>query len=342
MRWFSRQPYSISALASAKPHDTTTLAVGASILIRSFLALCLLVSPILIAFLARYPITNLRARRGAAIVATLFAIMTLHLALRSKPVYWLAPFLNTHGGLLGELPPSLPLPLRLVLTVLTFTVIAAFLLFLWNASDLKDIRPAAVPQLSWKAMATLLGPFTLTYVGLLATRSSIYDRYLLPLLFVILVPVLRLYQQKIAPRLPYASVILVFLMAVFGVSNMHDLFVGHRARLAAANEIRAAGFPRTMIRAGYEYDGWTQLETTGYINNALIQNPPGAYHPWTPPPGISSACIFPFSSEVPSIVPRYSLSLSRTRCFGPSLFSPVRYTSWLPPHNHAIYIQKLR
>ena len=341
MRWFGRQPYSIAE--RVMPFDIATLSAQASTLIRTFLAFCLIVSPILIAFLVRYPAANLRARRQAFAVASLFLVATLYLLLRSQPVFWLAPFLNAHGGLLGEPPPPLPPALRFALTVITFAGIVAFLLCLINVSSLRNIGSAPTRTLSGKAIVTLLGPFTLVYLGLIVTRHDIYERYLLPLLFVLLVPVLRLYQRKIASQLPGTSLFLVLLMAVLGVATMHDLFAGHRARLTAAALVHASGVPVDQIRAGYESDGWTQLESVGYINDARIHHPPGAYHPWTPPPDLPAQCIFPFSSEVPAIVPRYSLSLSPTTdCSTPSQFPAVPYTAWLPPHQRAIYIEKQR
>jgi hypothetical protein len=340
MRWFSGQPYSIAGHALSS--DAITLRDEASTLIRAVLAFCLILSPILIAFLVRYPLANLRARKHAAIAAALFLIATLYLVLRSKPVYWLAPFLDVHGGLLGEPPPPIPFTLRLAFTVLTFAVLIAFLLCLWNAPKLKDINPEPNPALSWKAIATLLGPFIIAYAGLLGTRYQIYERYLLPLLFVILVPVLRLYQQKITYRLPWASGLLVFFMALFGVANMHDLFAGHRARLAAVDEILASGVPRNQLRGGYEYDAWTQLESVGHMNDPRIHNPASAYHPWTPPSDVPEDCLLPFTSEVPAIVPRYRLSLSATGCFTSSQFQSVPYTNWLPPHDRTIFIQRMR
>jgi hypothetical protein len=340
MRWFNRQPYSIAGHALSS--DGITLRYESSTLIRGVLGFCLILSPVLIAFLVRYPLANLRARKHAAIAAAVFLVATLYLVLRSKPVYWLAPFLDVHGGLLGEPPPPIPFTLRLAFTVLTFAVLIAFLLCLWNASNLKDISPEQNSAITWKAIATLLCPFILACATLLATRHNIYERYLLPLLFVILVPVLRLYQQKIASRLPWASALLVIFMALFGVANMHDLFAGHRARLVAANEIISSGIPRNQIRAGYEYDAWTQLESVGHLNDARIRNPAGAYHPWTPPSDVPEDCLLPFSSEVAAIIPRYRLSLSTTGCFTSSQYQPIPYTNWLPPHNRAIYIQQMR
>jgi hypothetical protein len=340
LHWFNSQPYSISsAQLKAEQQNAVTLIDIAKALVQSFLALGLLISPVLVGFLARYPTTHPVVRRRGILLSALFLLGVLALALRHKVGDLLAPFLVGHGALLGIAPPVLPLALRITLTIITFATLLAFVLCVMSTRSLPDIASDITPQLPWQAIATLLGPVILGYVAFLVTREVVFERYLLPLLFLTLIPILRFYQQKVASELPSASVLLVLFMALYGVIIMHDLFAGHRARLQAANELRDAGVPRTQFRAGVEYDGWTQLETTGYINERRIHNPAGAYHPWTAPASISHDCVFAFSSDVPSIVARYNLSLSpQSPCGTLSQFTAVPYTTWMPPHQRAIYV----
>jgi 4-amino-4-deoxy-L-arabinose transferase-like glycosyltransferase len=345
VNWFHHQPYSISEDMNSGLYNREALIASASGIVRGFLGACLLLSPILISFLAKYPLASRQARRRAAITSTIFLLALLFLILRHKPVYWLAPFFQNHvtvaGGLLGAPPPPVPTSLRIALTLVAFTGLIAFTLFLWNASTLKTRVLQTEIQLSPKALFTLLAPFTLGYLFLLATQETVYERYLLPLILVALILLLRLYQQKVADRLPAASLVIIAFLAAYGIATMHDLFAGDRARVVAAESIRAAGVPRTAIHAGLEYDAWTQLEIAGHVNNPRIRIPAGAFHPWTPPPTFTSECRFGFSSQTPAIVAQYLLSSGPTSCFTPSQFPPVRYTTWLPPHDRAIYIQSL-
>jgi hypothetical protein len=340
MHWFNSQPYSISSgQLTSTHHDASALVGIARALVQSSLALGLLLSPVLVGFFVRYPFGNPIARRRAIIFGGLFLLAVLALALRHKAGDLLAPYLAVHGALLGIEPPAYPLALRVVLTILMFTTLIAFLLCVLSARNLPDVAAKPAPELSRQAMATLLGPAILGYVAFLVTREIVFERYLLPLLFLTLIPILRFYQQKISLQLPSASMLLVLFMALFGVTVMHDLFAGHRARLQAASELQNAGVPRTQFRAGVEYDGWTQLEATGYINDRRIHNPVGAYHPWAPPAGVSRVCVFSFSSDVPSIVAHYNLSLTpQTPCGTLARFAVVPYTTWMPPQQRAIYI----
>jgi hypothetical protein len=352
MRWFGHQPYSVpEPLLARRPQSPAEYAILISTLIRGFLFTCFFLSPVLIGFLLKYPLGYLRARNRAIAASALFLLVILGLVLRHKPIYWLAPFFfndyyaATLGGILGAPPPVTLLLFHIFLTILTFAIIAAFLLCLWNAPGLDNNRPdnsttTDYTQLSWEVIFTILGPYTVVYCLLLVTRESIFPRYLLPLFLVLLVPILRLYQQKIATRLPAASAFVVLFLAIYGIAYMHDLFAGGRARIVAANEIRAAGIPRTAIRAGYEYDGWTQLEATGYMNDNRIRIPANAYHPWTPP-NIPKDCALVFSSHLDAIVPKYELSYGPTTCFTPSQFPPVSFHTWLSPHIRTIYIQQL-
>jgi hypothetical protein len=349
IHWFDHQPYAIpEPLLQRNLLDKSADTELVSTLIRAVLYIAFVISPVLIGFLLKYPIGLPTARKRATAATAVFAMAILFLVLRGKPVHWLAPFeldnyySETVGGLLGT-PPATPLlAVRIGLTILTFAVMIAFLLCLRSAGDLADREQPVSDQLPWKAIVIILGPYLLVYLGLLVTRDPIFERYYLPLFFVVLVPVLILYQQKISGRLPVASLfVLLFLAVLFGVARMHDTFAGYRARVEAADEIRETGIPRTEIRAGMEYDGWTQLEAAGFLNDKNIKNPAGAYHPWIPP-NLPKDCALAFSNHLTAIDPRYELSISPTPCFTPSELAPVSYTTWMPPHHRAIYIQKVR
>ncbi len=350
MHWFSLQPYSITEKLIVQSTDLATLAEIARTLVRNGFALCLFVSPVLLAFLLKYPLSNPKARGRAAVAGLLFASFVAELVIRHKLSYWLAPFSHNYvtekglvdvAGLIGNQPTVIPYSVQVLLTLMSFAIPFGLGLYVWNAADLKDqVLPDSF-RIPWDAIFTLFGPFTLAYLFLLATRGEIFDRYLLPLLFVVLAVSLRFYEQKVNRYLPATSAFLVMVFAAFGVAGMHDLFAMDRARLAAANEMIAAGIARTAIEGGLEYDAWTQLEGAGYVNDKRLRIPAGAYQPGKQPVDARADCRFGFSGHTPLVEPRYVLSYDQNSCYPPSTFAPVPYTAWLGRHDRAIFIQKL-
>jgi hypothetical protein len=192
-----------------------------------------------------------------------------------------------------------------------------------------------------RELAVLFAPFTIAYFALLMPRAAIgsfFDRYAIPLLAVALVVVLRLYQQKVAPRLPALSYVLIFIVAAYSVAATHDYYAMQRARLTAINELRAAGVARTAFFGGFAYDGWTQADRWGYVTSRNINLPPGIHPPPSRDPS-SRFCNAPYGYLDPAIEPSYALSLDPVTCQGTSGFGPVPYRTWLPPYAGAIYIQ---
>jgi hypothetical protein len=330
IHWFKIQPYSISEKLLPSGLNADMLGEIRSGTFRSFLAFGMYVLPVSIAFLVRYPMAILS---GSAIL-----LATLVLVLRQKPVLWLVPFSGVFS-LPGKPPEVFSRSTWAGLAILNIAAIIASLLCGFSARSFKDRGDQPGPSISWSGLATMFGPFTLAYIVLISTRVAIYDRYLLPLLFVTLVFALRFYQQKWGNRLPAASFVLVVLFAAFGVADMHDVFAMDRARVLAADRIIAAGNARTDIEGGFEYDGWTELEAAGYVNDLRIRVPVGAYQPTGRKPGVDPDCVYWFRDRVPMIHPRYILSFDATSCFKTSNFAPEPYTAWLAPHHRMIYIQ---
>ncbi len=131
--------------------------------------------------------------------------------------------------------------------------------WLWKSQT--TLRPQA-GCLSWRSLLIVLLPFLSAYLFLLmprATSTGLYDRYLLPMVFVVLLLVVRYYQENVQPRLPFACLALVALAAAVSVAGTHDLFAMFRGTLAAAEEVHASGVPEGAIDAGWEYDGLTEI-----------------------------------------------------------------------------------
>ena len=326
--WFKRQPYSVSEPLFARTHFRSHV----------YQAIPLLLLPILIAFAANYPVKERWAQiQAGAVILVVAGVAVLTFTVWPMQFHTLfhfvlAPFsdqeLTTKGfevkGFPGHQPDVLSMPIRVILTLLTYTALFAFFLFVVNASRLKR-RPDTGTErlLPNRTIITILVPFTACYLGLLVTRAEVYERYFVPVLFVLLVFLLRFYQAQINPRLPLLSVAFVMLFAAYGVFTLHDVMAADRARLEAANNLRAAGITRGEIRGGFEYDGWTQIELAGHLAPKI--------RPSLPP------CVTWWDSDSPAIRGRYQLAYSPW-CFPESTFQPVEYNTWLPPHHRKIYI----
>jgi 4-amino-4-deoxy-L-arabinose transferase-like glycosyltransferase len=348
--WFSLQPYSLTEKILLNSRNWIEFEMTVKKLVESCLAVCLFTLPVLIGFLWKLPLGSERVRKQSAIAGVFLMLIAVFLVVHNGATNWHYPFsgnivtekgMDEVSAIPGNPPDILPFSGRVILSVLTFAAAFSFLLVGWNTYSIENRASQSVSALPWKSLLTIFGPFTLASVFLLATRVDIYDRYLLPLIFVFLAILLRVYEEKVGDRLPKISVFMVFLFGAFAVAGMHDLFALGRARLTAINEMLAAGVVKTEIQAGFDYDGWTQLESTGYINDPRLRIPVGAFHPISRRTDIPGGCYYTFAKLSPSINRRYLLSFDQSSCFSPSQFAPVSYNAWLFPHTRFIYIQKV-
>ncbi len=93
------------------------------------------------------------------------------------------------------------------------------------------------------------------------------------------------------------------------------------------------GLPRDELEAGFAFDGWYQIQRTGYINEPLIKVPAGAYANHDLPPDIAPCHNF-FLPYTPSIHPIYGISENLAPCFETPALHAVEYMAWMPPHQH--------
>jgi len=155
-----------------------------------------------------------------------------------------------------------------------------------------------------------------------------------------IVILLLLYQRWVAERLPKVTIAVLCLFGLYTTAGTHDWFALNRARVAAVAQIRASGVPTTSIQGGFDYDGWTQIEAAGYINDPRIVNPPNAYKPSTEALRLPSQCRLNFAPYAPAIQPRYFVVFSLMPCLQLSHYQPVTYHTWLPPFHRTIFIQQ--
>jgi len=179
--------------------------------------------------------------------------------------------------------------------------------------------------------AFVFGPPSALYTAAILYRAVkdwlLFDRYLIVLFPVLVIPVLWRSQEdgrKTPPKIGWA---ILALFALYGVATTHDYLAAGRARLEAASALTTAGIPRTRITAGLEYDGWTQIEHTGI---------PAAEEDAGSRPAEPS---YWFWQYTPSVDPVYFVAYSRLPGLRDAPFPPVRYTAWLPPFHRQAFTQ---
>jgi hypothetical protein len=348
-RWFERQPYSLSEKIIQGPITGAMAGHMLAELLKALLCLALITFPILAAWI---PVLRNLGRGALTRIACILAAMgavSIVLgdigSLDHRVMPWLGHVIGTlsifssTGEMLGGRPVTLTLPMRAALSLLivaaALTLVEYLLTKPWDSEDHHAV--------SFDPALWILGPFAISYVIFLLPRalySFVYDRYLLGLMPVAIIILSLLYQQWVAERLPGITITALSLFALYAIAGTHDWFALNRARVTAVAQIQASGVPTTSIQGGFDYDGWTQIETAGYINDARIINPPHAYQPNFEPLGLAAGCRLGFAPYTPAIHPRYFVTFSLMPCLQLSQYQPVTYSTWLPPFRRTIFIQE--
>lgn len=344
--WFNHQLYTIfqpsvlSETILVLKHPLAAVNISARLL----MMLVLLTLPAAIPLILRSSMETWRGPSGrkilvAALLLTVLVAIAIHPSLASLP--WVASTLNWEG-LNGSAPlPDRPIvlirPIRAVVAMSVYVAVCILAGEVWNIrSHARNVSRALLERSS---RAFLLGSMSLVivvYFTLLVVRGTefdIFDRYLLPV-----VPwaatVLLLWFKSENPgaaemmkrATPVASALLAIL-GLYGIANTQDFWALAQARVTAAQRLEAAGVPRNAIDAGFEYNAWTELMTTGRINSRWVRNPPGSYNP--------------NFSQTPSVVPEYKLEYLLTPETSPSEFGSVPYFSVLPPFHKQVRIDRV-
>jgi hypothetical protein len=349
IRWFERQPYAVPEKFIQGPVTGTMLGHMLAELLKAFLCLALITFPILAAWIPVQRSLNRGAKTRIACMLVAMAIASIVLGYRGlldhRVMPWLGHVIGTlsifssTGEMLGSRPVTLTLPTRVGLSLL---VIAAALTLVEQllAKPWRRRGPSAV---SLHEALWMLGPFSISYIAFLLPRalySFVYDRYLLGLMPVAIIILLLLHQRWVAERLPAFTIAAVSLFGLYAIAGTHDWFALNRARIAAVAQIHESGVPATSIQGGFDYDGWTQIETAGYINDPRIVDPRGAYQPNLEPLALQSRCRLDFARYTPAIRPKFFVVFSLMPCLQLSQYHPVTYSTWLPPFHRTIFIQK--
>jgi hypothetical protein len=236
--------------------------------------------------------------------------------------------------------------LRVLLTVLVLAGILGFATCLYAGWRGRPRLQGQAAAISWRELTIMAGPFSVAYLMLLAAQQlngDTFDRYQLPLLVLLLVLLGRYYQERVSAHLPIATILLIAVFGAFSLAATHDEFALYRGYVSAIHEIRSAGAPATAILGPWEFEGWTEVEQAGYVNDPRIRVPAGAY---TPPAAGSQAgdcdtSTWYFRDRAPAIKPVFGVSSDQDACGGRPAFPAVIYRTWIAPHINSIYAVRL-
>ena len=362
LRWLAHQAFSVPEKLIPGPISLEPLIYLIVNLFRVALELPFFLVPVLLLFVPA--LRNGRRVLQVMSVVLFFILLFFILLQHHRPPlsqYFLFPSLENYvtvHGLMGGTPIQGVRPIvltnemRVVLTAVSLLAALAFLIFGVNPGSCRESTLASSVELSraetaivsCRALSFLLIPFTVAYVAVLipiAAFMRIYDRYLLVIIAVAIIPILRLYQQQIWPleRLRKRAVVLslpvLFIFAAAGIAGTHDLFSLFRAQAAAINRLLASGVSPTLVDGGFEFNGWTQILQTGFVGGPTPFSEAVVRYPTKP-------CQPLMGFLFPSLTPRYALSFQPGLCQGSADLPPVPYDTWLPPRRSFVYTIKVR
>jgi hypothetical protein len=352
--WFKHQPFSVPEPLLEVPIRLRSLRELAGTLLAALLCLVLVLMPALTSGLQR--LKTLRAKHWVTLVAlSLVAVwvcrfITFHWSEKGW-LPWTGDILDKlglfdypNGWQLGVLPSLFSMKERAAGSFLVLFTAAVFLFTICRSGT--RLQTSSPDRPSWSTLMQLLLPFAVAYVALMLPRGlwmQLLDRYLLPLMPIALIFLLRVHQERISPKPPLASWIMLALFSAFAVMGTHDWIANHRARLAAVSELEAAGIHASKIEAGYEFDGTTQINLRGVIADPRVTYPPGLDVSPYLPAGLPPQCKYLFNEHTPAVHPQFFLAFEQVPCLESSGFNAVPYRTWLPPfHRTVLILQRAR
>lgn len=349
MRWLKLQPYTIPERFNIGRFPVLSTVHQ---FVSFFLDIPFLILPVMALFL---PQTR---RIGLRLVAVIVLICGVALALVPsrlgpplnlilEPTFrdWVTVFGEFSGAALNGNPPVfLSSGVRILFTIFSMGGLLGLIGVLFKRPlPTQDWKP--VDAISWKSLKVLLVPFTLAYILLLMYRAitigdggtpELLDRYSLELLVVLLIVLVRFYQDRIQPKLPLVAFVFIAIMGAYGVVVTHNTFALYRARVALAQELRSAGVPDTSVDSGWEYNLVVEILESGHINERGIQLPAHLYVP-VPPPA-AGTCLTPWYDKTPHVKARYGVSFYSDTCYGLAPFAPMTYSRWLASKPGTLYV----
>jgi hypothetical protein len=354
LRWWQQQPYSVPERIIQGPVTPVMVGHLGAELLKALLCMLLLVFPVLVAWMPRFRTLPPGSRAAIATLLLCLAAGAYSLHLHTELHFWTMPWLihligsegifEYNWDMMGKRAITIPVWLQAAISLIV--IITGSILFASHRTQ--DIRPRFVARerhiSSWNCIGWLCGPFTVAYAGLLLSRGVyvfIYDRYLLGLMPIALLCLLKLMEDSTFRDVPVISYAALLLFGLYGVLSTHDLFALNRARITAVEKVHAAGVPRNLIQAGFEFDGWTEISEVGHVNEPRIEFPQSAYLDDKRYLSRPFPCRMGFDQYTPALNRKYLVVLPDAVCGVQSGFSAVTYRAWLPPFHRSIYISEV-
>jgi hypothetical protein len=169
---------------------------------------------------------------------------------------------------------------------------------------------------------------TAASIGIPQVRLHVYPPILLCLA--------RLYQEKIHSCIPATGILLVAIMAFFGVVLTHNTFAFYRARVTLANNMQAAGIPATSTDNGWAYNFGVEVQHAPPSTTPTSPSLPTSTPP-TPRPPLDQCHPF-WHDYTPHIHALYGVSFDPHACDGRAPFAPVHYSRWLAHNPGTLYV----
>jgi hypothetical protein len=352
LHWQKQQPYILPV--SPIPHriDLEFLTNGGRVVLGGAGVLTIYALPVLLLFAGAL---RLWKRRVAAAGVALLAIAPIHLLKIDKwPANAAFNVITFHSAdRLDDLAvaaihlAAARSSLRFLLTgagVFGLLCLVLFCLERAPAPLLTSETPVSQRAISWQKLGVILCPFSAAYLFFVVVAFAIYDRYFLPLLAILLLVLVRLYQEKQKARLPWACILLIVLFAGFSLTATHDDFALSRGYVAADAEIRSSGVPATAILGPQALEGWAELEKVGHTHYPPIF--PKAASELESGQGVPANCdrnlyFLILLGITPSIHPAYAVSPNPKECGGQIAFPPIEFSTWIAPRTNRMYAVRL-
>lgn len=357
MLWFLRQPYVLQEHILRGSITAVTLRHILRLSIYGPMEVFCFSLPVLVAWI--YTVRVLSRRRKLQIIAlcaaaTPFLLWAIHYnKIQGRLPPWSANVVTRYGilwsiPLMGERPVTLPIAITSLIAIVLLISLFGFLLWLGLSlrKDKLGTRSDALQagELSIRETCVLLLPFSLTYLVLLMPRAAfpttftdVFDRYYLPLIMVAVILLLRLLRER-SREIPAVCYVMLLLFAFFSIADTHDVFVAYRATAVARSSVEAAGVSPYNISGPWQEDGSNQIDIQGYLNDDRVANPPHAFQRIRHPE--LDSCHYWWGPVVPALRFQYALTTEKLKCLVPSQFPDVTYTTWLPPFEHTVYIER--
>jgi hypothetical protein len=338
--WLSHQPYVPLDPVFQELHEMAWADIFANVIgagTRTFIGVAVLSLPVSLA-LAWQQRKTLRPWFGCLLIGGSSGLCYW----LSDPLPWQGNTITNYGIImsgtvsLGEKPVILSKGLMVLLSSIGLT--AAIYALVGFVSRLRGLRSDS----GLRRFALLTLPFLLIYTLVLLGRSpgfGLYDRYLVPHLFIVSILALGLYATQ-TRKISGVSWTVGGVFALYAIATTHDYFAEARAKLRATQEVLSAGYKRTAVISGFEFDSWTQTLQSGHVNNSLIKMPPNAYAQVDDCNGPDEVQAW-WRSLDPSLEARYVVTLSPIAGMQPSDFPNIEYRRWLPFGVYRAYVETI-